>query len=39
MANKQSMKECIAKQKSENSTLSTADAKKACKSQMKANSG
>jgi hypothetical protein len=39
MASKQSMKDCIAKQKSDNSGMSTADAKKACKSQMKGNSG
>jgi hypothetical protein len=33
------MKECIAKQRSENSGMSAADAKKACKAQMKGNSG
>ena len=35
MASKQSMKECIAKQQSDNSGMSKADAKKACKAQMK----
>jgi hypothetical protein len=35
MANKQAMKECIAKQQQDNSGMSTADAKKACKQQMK----
>jgi cytoskeletal protein RodZ len=34
-ASKESMKECIAKQKADNSQISTADAKKACKAQMK----
>jgi len=34
-ASKQSMKECIAKQQADNSGMSTADAKKACKAQMK----
>jgi hypothetical protein len=35
MASKQSMKECIAKQQADNSGMSKADAKKACKAQMK----
>jgi len=35
MASKQAMKECIAKQQQDNSGMSTADAKKACKQQMK----
>ena len=35
MANKQAMKECIAKQKQDNQGISAADAKKACKQQMK----
>lgn len=39
MASKQSMKDCIAKQQSDNQGLSKADAKKACKAQMKDNSG
>ena len=34
-ASKQSMKECIAKQQADNSGMSAADAKKACKAQMK----
>ena len=34
-ASKEQMKECIAKQKSDNSGMSTADARKACKAQMK----
>ena len=34
-ASKASMKECIAKQQAENSSMSAADAKKACKAQMK----
>jgi hypothetical protein len=34
-ASKQSMKECIAKQQSDNSGMSKEDAKKACKAQMK----
>jgi hypothetical protein len=38
-ASKQSMKECVAKQQADNSGMSAADAKKACKAQMKANSG
>jgi cytoskeletal protein RodZ len=38
-ASKQSMKDCIAKQQADNSGMSAADAKKACKAQMKANSG
>ena len=38
-ASKQSMKQCVAKQQSDNSGMSAADAKKACKAQMKANSG
>lgn len=39
MASKQSMKDCIAKEKSDNSGMSTTDAKKACRAQMKGNSG
>lgn len=35
MANKQAMKDCVAKQQSDNSSLSATDAKKACKAQMK----
>ena len=35
MASKQAMKECIAKQQQDNSGMSTADAKKACKQQLK----
>ena len=35
MASKQAMKECIAKQQQDNSGMSAADAKKACKQQMK----
>jgi cytoskeletal protein RodZ len=35
MASKQSMKECVAKQKQDNQGMSSADAKKACKQQMK----
>ncbi|MBS0418147.1 MAG: hypothetical protein JSR66_10570 [Proteobacteria bacterium] len=35
MASKQAMKECIAKQKQDNQGISAADAKKACKQQMK----
>jgi hypothetical protein len=35
MASKQSMKECIAKQQADNSGMSRADARKACKAQMK----
>jgi hypothetical protein len=38
-ASKQSMKNCIAKQQQESSGMSAADAKKACKAQMKNNSG
>ena len=38
-ASKQSMKECVTKQQADNSGMSAADAKKACKAQMKANSG
>jgi len=34
-SSKQAMKECIAKQQSDNSGMSAADAKKACKAQMK----
>lgn len=34
-ASKQSMKECVAKQKADHSAMSTADAKKACTAQMK----
>jgi len=39
MASKQAMKDCIAKQQADNSGMSTADAKKACKAQLKGNSG
>jgi hypothetical protein len=39
MASKQSMKDCIAKERAENSGMSAAEAKKTCKAQMKANSG
>jgi hypothetical protein len=39
MASKQSMKDCIAKQQSDNQGMSKADAKKACKAQLKGNSG
>ena len=35
MASKQAMKDCVAKQKQDNSGMTTADAKKACKQQMK----
>jgi hypothetical protein len=35
MASKQAMKDCIAKQQQDNSGMSAADAKKACKQQMK----
>jgi hypothetical protein len=35
MASKEQMKECIAKQQADNSGMSKADAKKACKAQMK----
>jgi hypothetical protein len=35
MASKQAMKQCVAKQQSDNSGMSAADAKKACKAQMK----
>ena len=35
MASKQAMKDCIAKQKQDNSGIKDADAKKACKQQMK----
>lgn len=38
-ASKPSLKNCIAKQQSDNSGMSAADAKKACKAQIKANSG
>jgi hypothetical protein len=34
-ASKQAMKECVAKQQSDNSGMSAADAKKACKAQLK----
>jgi hypothetical protein len=34
-ASKQAMKDCVTKQQSDNSGLSAADAKKACKAQMK----
>ncbi len=34
-SHKQSMKDCIAKQQSTNSSMSNSDAKKACKQQMK----
>jgi hypothetical protein len=35
MASKQQMKDCIAKQQADNSGMTKADAKKACKAQMK----
>jgi Ni/Co efflux regulator RcnB len=35
VASKQAMKDCVAKQQSDNSGMSAADAKKACKAQMK----
>jgi hypothetical protein len=35
MASKQAMKECVAKQRQDNSGMSAADARKACKQQMK----
>jgi len=35
MASKQAMKDCIAKQKAADSSMKDADAKKACKQQMK----
>jgi hypothetical protein len=35
MASKQAMKDCVAKQKQDNQGITTADAKKACKQQMK----
>ena len=38
-AGKQTMKECVAKQKASNSGMSSADAHKACKQEMKTNSG
>jgi hypothetical protein len=38
-ASKQSMKDCIAKQQQDNSGMSKDGARKACKAQMKANSG
>jgi hypothetical protein len=34
-ASKQAMRDCVAKQQSDNSGLSASDAKKACKAQMK----
>jgi hypothetical protein len=39
MASKQSMRDCIAKQQADNSGMSKSDAKKACKAQMRNNSG
>jgi hypothetical protein len=38
-ASKQSMKDCIAKQQQNDSGISKDDAKKACKAQLKGNSG
>jgi len=38
-ASKQAMHDCMAKQQQDNSGMSAADAKKACKAQMKPNSG
>jgi len=38
-ASKPSMKECVAKQQADNQGMSAADAKKACKAQLKNNSG
>ncbi len=35
MASKQAMKDCVAKQKQDNQGITAADAKKACKQQMK----
>lgn len=35
MASKQAMKDCVAKQKQENQGISSADARKACKQQLK----
>jgi hypothetical protein len=35
VASKQAMKDCVAKQKQDNSGITAADAKKACKQQMK----
>jgi hypothetical protein len=35
MASKQALKQCIAKQQSDNSGMSAADARKTCKAQMK----
>ena len=35
MASKEAMKDCIAKQQADNSGMSKADAKKACKAQLK----
>jgi hypothetical protein len=35
VASKQSMKQCVAKQQSDNAGMSAADAKKACKAQLK----
>ena len=39
VASKQSLKDCIAKERAENSGMSAAEAKKTCRAQMKANSG
>lgn len=39
MASKQMMKDCIAKQQADNSGMSAADAKKACKAQLKSDRG
>lgn len=39
MASKQAMKDCIAKQQADKSGMSAADAKKACKAQLKGYSG
>jgi hypothetical protein len=35
MASKQAMKDCVAKQKQDNQGITSADARKACKQQMK----
>ena len=37
-SNKKMMKDCIAKQRAQNSSMSKSDAKKACETEMKSNS-
>jgi hypothetical protein len=37
-SNDKMMKDCVAKQRSENSSMSKSEAKKTCKEQMKSNS-